>query len=112
MFSVWLEALALGPQVLLLCGGASQVEEGAFHFVAVSLCASLAFGYFWTRSAMDQYAEFQKEGAHVFYWGILSCAVIRVSLCVVFLYLFKKTAGKQGGGNHRGVDDVFADDMI
>jgi len=112
MFSVWLEALALGPQVLLLFGGATQVEEGSMHFVTLSLAASMAFGYFWSRSAWDQYTEFQKEGAHVFYWGILSCACIRVTLCVAFLYLFMKTRGKQAGGGHRGVDDVFADDMI
>lgn len=110
MFSVWLEALALGPQVMLLCGGQTQVEEGSVHFVWLSLASSLAFGYFWTRSAYDQYADFQKEGAHVFYWGILACATIRVSLCVTFLYLFKRTTGKKDG--YRGVDDVFADDMI
>lgn len=111
MFSVWLEALALGPQVMLLCSSAVQVEDGAMHFVALSLAASLAFGYFWCRSAWDQYTEFQKEGAHVFYWGILACACIRVTLCVVFLYLTMKLRGRKG--DHRsGVDDVFADDMI
>jgi len=111
MFSVWLEALALGPQVLLLCNSLQQVEEGAMHFVALSLCSSLAFGYFWTRSAYDQYADFQKEGAHVFYWGILACACIRVTLCVSFLYLFMRTTrGRKAP--HSGVDDVFADDMI
>jgi len=112
MFSVWLEAIALGPQVMLLCGAVTQqVEEGAMHFVALSLAASLAFGYFWSRSAWDQYAEFQKEGAHVFYWGVLSCATIRVTLCVAFLYLFMRTT-RGGKGGHSGVDDVFADDMI
>jgi hypothetical protein len=109
MFSVWLEALALGPQVMLLCSCVTQVEEGAMHFVSLSLLASLAFGYFWSRSAWDQYAEFQKEGAHVFYWGILACAAIRVTLCVTFLHLFMKQRGRKG---HTGVDDVFADDMI
>jgi len=111
MFSVWLEALALGPQVMLLCTSAAQVEEGSMHFVFLSLLAAMAFGYFWSRSAWDSYTEFQKEGAHVFYWGILSCACIRVSLCVTFLYLFMKNRGKKGSGNS-GVDDVFADDMI
>jgi len=110
MFSVWLEALALGPQVMLLCTSSTQVEEGAMHFVSLSLAAALAFGYFWSRSAWDQYTEFQKEGAHVFYWGILACAFVRVSLCVSFLYLFMKSRGKKG--NPSGVDDVFADDMI
>lgn len=113
MFSVWLEALALGPQVMLLCGTVIQVEEGAMHFVSLSLASSLAFGYFWSRSAWDQYSEFQKEGAHVFYWGILACATIRASLCIIFLYLFVKTTRGGGKGNRSsGVDDVFADDMI
>lgn len=110
MFSVWLEAFALGPQVMLLCTSNIQVDDGGMHFVALSMCASLAFGYFWSRSAYDQYADFQKEGAHVFYWGILSCAVLRVTLCTAFLYLFMKQKNKKGG--HSGVDDVFADDMI
>jgi len=114
MFSVWLEALALGPQVMLLSGSMVQVEEGAMHFVALSLASSLAFGYFWSRSAWDQYAEFQKEGAHVFYWGVLSCAAIRFVLCSSFLYLFMKRNGGKGGSYSAigGVDDVFADDMI
>jgi len=113
MFSVWLEAFALGPQVMLLCNTVSaQVEEGAMHFVALSCASSLAFGWFWSRSAWDQYADFQKDGVHTFYWGILSAATIRVSLCVSFLYLFMRAKNKKGGGGYSGVDDVFADDMI
>jgi len=112
MFSVWLEALALGPQVLLLAGaGVVQVEEGAMHFVALSLAASLAFGFFFSRIAWEQYAEFKQEGAHIFYWGILSCVLLRVTLCTAFLYLFMKRKGSNGKGSS-GVDDVFADDMI
>jgi len=115
MFSVYLEAIALAPQVLLLAGAqAPQVDEGAMHFVALSLASSLAFGYFWSRSAWDQYTEFKKEGAHVFYWGVLSCATIRVTLCLSFLYLFMRTTrgGRDGKGSYSGVDDVFNDDMI
>jgi len=111
MFSVWLEALALGPQVMLLCMS-SQVEDGAMHFVAVSLLASLAFGWFWTKSAYDQYSDFQKDGSHVFYWGVLSAASIRLVLCASFLYLFMRKKGGKGGYAYSGVDDVFADDVI
>lgn len=114
MFSVWLEAFALGPQVLLLCSFASnQVDEGAMHFVALTTAASLAFGWFWSRSAYDQYADFQKDGAHSFYWGILSAVVIRISLCVIFLYMFmRQVRGRKGMSLHGSADDVFADDMI
>lgn len=113
MFSVWLEAFALGPQVLLLCNGLNTVDEGGMHFVALTCAASLAFGSFWSRSAYDQYADFQKEGAHAFYWGILSAAFIRVGLCVAFLFMFMRTAkGSRGMSLHGSADDVFADDMI
>jgi hypothetical protein len=111
MFSVWLEALALGPQVLLLFGTMAQVDDGAMHFVALSLGSSLAFAYFWSRNAWDQYSDFQKEGAHYFYWSVLACGFLRTSLCVSFLYLFMRSS-KGGKGQYRGVDDVFADDMI
>jgi hypothetical protein len=111
MFSVWLEAFALGPQVMLL-NVSHQVEDGAMHFVALSTAESLAFGYFWCRSAWEQYAEFKKDGSHVFYWGVLSCAVIRFVLCAAFIYLFVRKRGGDGKGRYSGVEDVFADDMI
>jgi hypothetical protein len=71
MFSVWLEALALGPQVMLLCMS-SQVEDGAMHFVAVSLLASLAFGYFWTKKCVGPILGFSER------W--LSCLLLGCSL--------------------------------
>merc|ERR1739845_194401 len=112
MFSVWLEAFALGPQVMLLVVS-HFVDSGSMHFVVLSCASSFAFGWFWCKSAYDQYAEFQKDGTHVFYWGILSCVTIRVSLCLAFLYFFiKKNNGKGYSSVPSGVDDVFADDMI
>jgi len=109
MFSVYLEAFALGPQVMLLYN-TNQVDDGPMHFVVLSCAASFAFGYFWGKNAWDQYADFQKDGAHVFYWGVLSCVAIRVVLCLTFLYLLVHK--KNGKGYSSGVDDVFAEDMI
>lgn len=111
MFSVWLEALALGPQVMLLSTSRTEVEPGVMHFVVLSLGASLAFGYFWGCSASEEYARFKEEGSHIFYWGILACAGIRVLLCLTFLYLAVKSRGSKGD-NRSGDDDDFNDNMI
>lgn len=111
MFSVWLEALALGPQVMLLSTSRPEVEQGVMHFVFLSLAASMAFGYFWSCSAWEDYARFKEEGAHVFYWGILGCSGIRGFLCLSFLYLSLKSGGGKGD-NRGGDDDDFNDNMI
>jgi len=113
MFSVWLEALALGPQVMLLSTSRPEVEQGVMHFVTLSLAAALAFGYFWSDSAWQEYARFKEDGSHVFYWGILGCAGIRVSLSLTFLYLSMKSQGKGYSSlNRGGEDDDFNDNMI
>lgn len=91
MFSVWLEAFALLPQVQLLFG-ATQVDESAVHFAGVTLAASLAFGAFWWKNALDKYTDFMQEGYHGFLYGIVLAAVVRVSLCAVYFYLFVKTS--------------------
>merc|ERR1712187_703376 len=45
MFSVWLEAFALLPQVRLLFMS-SYVDVAAVHFAGLTLLASLIFGFF------------------------------------------------------------------
>jgi len=100
MFSVWLEAFALLPQVQLLWK-TSQVDESAVHFAGVTLAASLAFAAFWIKNAKDHYASFMQEGYHSFMYGIVCCAIIRVSLCACYFFLFtrhgKKFKGMLGG---------------
>lgn len=98
MFSVWLEAFALLPQVQLLWK-ASQLDESAVHFAGVTLAASLAFAAFWVKNAMDHYSNFMQEGYHSFMYGIVSCAIIRVGLCTCYMYLFTRHSsgwGKKG----------------
>jgi len=87
MFSVWLEAFALLPQVQLLWK-ASQLDESAVHFAGVTLAASLAFAAFWLKNASDHYDSFMKEGYHNFMWGIIACAILRLGLCACYFYLF------------------------
>merc|ERR1712154_84912 len=52
MFSVWLEAFALIPQVYLL-KNQSKVDETAAHFAGFTLVASLIFSAFWLRHTRD-----------------------------------------------------------
>lgn len=85
MFSVWLEAFALGPQVLL--SRSSRTEEGIMHFVALTFLASFTFGYFWSHVAYDQWDDL----LGTFFWGILCAVVIRFSLCVLFLVTFLRS---------------------
>lgn len=100
MFSVWLEAFALLPQVQLLWKS-GQLDESALHFAGMTLAASLAFGAFWTKNAKDNYSAFMEEGYHSFLYGIVSCAIIRVVLCACYFYLFtrhsKSFKGMLGG---------------
>lgn len=93
MFSVWLEAFALAPQVWFLLS-AGQVDEGAAHFGGLTLAASVVFGLFWGRVARDRYAEFEKDGEHRFFQGILLAAFIRICFCCVYVYLFVRKASK------------------
>mmetsp|Transcript_40924 Transcript_40924/g.66126 ORF Transcript_40924/g.66126 Transcript_40924/m.66126 type:complete len:282 (-) Transcript_40924:141-986(-) len=97
MFSVWMEAFALGPQVHLLFTGASKVDESATHFAGLTLAAAVFFSLFWGRVAHDRYSEFEKDGEHIFFRGILLAAVIRVVLCSAYFYLFNSTASKGKG---------------
>eukprot|EP00928_Gymnodinium_smaydae_P057370 TRINITY_DN40621_c0_g1_i1.p1 TRINITY_DN40621_c0_g1~~TRINITY_DN40621_c0_g1_i1.p1 ORF type:complete len:295 (+),score=64.65 TRINITY_DN40621_c0_g1_i1:73-957(+) len=98
MFSVWLEAFALLPQVLLLfTSSASFVEESAVHFVAVSLLASIAFAAFWSRVSSDRYEEFEREGAHGFFIGLMTACGVRVLLACVYLGLFVRSANAYKG---------------
>jgi len=100
MFSVWYEAMAMAPQVyLLLTGTHHNIDESAAHFAGLTLASSLAFALFWGRTARDRYADFEKEGAHGFFYAILSAAAIRVMLCSVYVYLFtRNTTGSKGRG--------------
>merc|ERR1740129_1519783 len=89
MFSVWLEAFALLPQVQLLWK-ASSLDESAVHFAGLTLAASLAFAAFWVKNSSDHFEHFMKNENHLFMYGIVACAVIRVSLCACYFYLFTR----------------------
>lgn len=91
MFSVWLEAFALAPQVKLL-SVATHIDESAVHFAGATMAASLAFGAFWWKNAWDKYASFMEEGYHGFLYGIVAAAALRVGLCAVYFYLFVRTS--------------------
>eukprot|EP00933_Yihiella_yeosuensis_P067082 TRINITY_DN71692_c0_g1_i1.p1 TRINITY_DN71692_c0_g1~~TRINITY_DN71692_c0_g1_i1.p1 ORF type:complete len:286 (+),score=51.49 TRINITY_DN71692_c0_g1_i1:96-953(+) len=93
MFSVWMEALALAPQVHLLFTGASAVDESATHFAGLTLAAALIFSAFWGRVAKDRFSEFEKDGEHIFFYGILGASFCRVALCATYFILFKKSTG-------------------
>merc|ERR1712203_850454 len=91
MFSVWLEAFALAPQVHVLLQ-AAHVDESAVHFAGVTLASSLAFGGFWAKNCQDKYDSLKKNGYHLFFYGLLGAVAIRVTLCSVYFYLFVKTS--------------------
>lgn len=96
MFSVWLEAMALAPQVWLLLS-VGQIDDSVAHFGGLTLTGSVVFAMFWGRVARDRYSEFQKDGEHIFFIGILAAAFIRVGLCSIYVYLFFKTTQSKGG---------------
>lgn len=89
MFSVWMEAFALFPQVRLLWSS-SHLDESAVHFALVTFAASLAFMGFWTKCAYDKFNEFMKDGYHPFFIGIVIASLIRMVLCGCYLYLFMR----------------------
>lgn len=112
MFSVWLEAFALIPQVKLLSQAGGQLDESAVHFAGVTLAASLAFGAFWWKSAAERYQEFMRDGYHGFLFGIISAAAIRVLLCGVYVYLFIKSSKTfQSARTTKGEYELCASDM-
>merc|ERR1711884_1014921 len=96
MFSVWLEAFALGPQVMLLMQK-GHVDESAVHFAGFTLAASLTFGFFWIRNSRDHYAEFQDFGEHGFFWAIGVASTIRAALCGAYFFLFMRSRNNKGG---------------
>lgn len=98
MFSVWLEALALGPQVHLLFAGKNQVDESATHFASLTLAASLAFGYFWGRCSRDYFNNEAQWDVQGFHMAILTACGIRIVLCCCYFYLFMRLKGGKGKG--------------
>lgn len=103
MFSVWLEAFALIPQVkLLFQSSAHQVDTDAMHFAVATLLGSLAFAAFWGKTANDKFDEFHKAGVDRFMYGILTASAVRVVLCGCYAYLFmssgKRLKAMFGGG--------------
>eukprot|EP00439_Symbiodinium_sp_Y106_P021660 s2444_g2.t1 len=90
MFSTWMEAFALGPQVYLLVTGACAVDESAAHFAGLTLASSVVFTAFWGRVTRDRYREFDQDGDHTFFHAILTACFIRVALCTTYVYLFTK----------------------
>lgn len=95
MFSTWLEAFALGPQVYLLVTGACYVDESAAHFAGLTLGSAVVFTAFWGRVTKDRYREFDQDGDHTFFHAILTACFIRVALCTTYVYLFTKQTKKR-----------------
>lgn len=100
MFSVWLEAFALVPQVRLLTA-ANHVDEGAVHFAGATLASSLVFAVFWWKGAVERSEELLKDGYHAFLFGIVAAALIRCSLCCIYFHLFVRTARTFAGGESK-----------
>jgi len=98
MFSVWLEAFALLPQVMLL-KSISAVDESMMHFVALTVVASLIWGIFWGRIANERMSD---NRDNIFFWGILSAAAIRSILCATYLYLFVQAKNAKLGRDPHG----------
>merc|ERR1719198_183216 len=93
MFSVWLEAFALMPQVKLLClGGGHAVDTDALHFACTTLLASLTFAAFWGKTCRDKYDQFHQAVVLRFMYGILTAAGIRVIMCCCYAYLFANSS--------------------
>jgi len=107
IFSVWLEAFALFPQVLLL-SKTSHLDESAVHFAGVTLMASLSFAAFWWKNAMDRYTEFMKDGYHGFLFGIVTAGAIRVGLCGYYFYLFTRNTKEFKGLTGKGEYELCA----
>jgi len=96
MFSVWMEAFALLPQVRLLWAS-SHIDESAVHFAMCIFASSLAFVSFWWRCVYDKYNEFQRDGYSNFLYGVSIAGLIRMVLCSSYLYLFlRKTKSFKG----------------
>jgi len=89
MFSVWLEAFAVIPQVQLLWKH-SRATESMQHFVALNLVASMSFVVFWGLCTQAQYTP----GLFNFFTGILSAGCIRVGLCAYYLHLFAQAKAR------------------
>jgi len=112
MFSVWLEAFALIPQVRLLAAAGGQLDESVVHFAGATFAASLAFGAFWWKAAVERYQEFMREGYHGFLFGITAAAAIRMMLCGAYVYLFVRSSKQfQGPRTTKGEYELCAQDM-
>jgi len=98
MFSVWMEAFALIPQVkLLFLGGGHIVDTDALHFAGATLLASMTFGAFWVKTCTDKRDDFNDAGVRLFMYGILVAAGCRVVLCCCYAYLFCSSAKRMKG---------------
>jgi len=110
MFSVWLEAFAMFPQVLVL-RTTNLVDETAMHFAFLTFASAFTFTAFWLRQAHEQYAEDVKNGVDGFWYAILSAALIRFVLCGTYYVLFMKSSQEfkrgKGGGEYElvGTDE-------
>mmetsp|Transcript_104528 Transcript_104528/g.337110 ORF Transcript_104528/g.337110 Transcript_104528/m.337110 type:complete len:281 (+) Transcript_104528:77-919(+) len=102
MFSVWLEAFALGPQVWLL-HVRNKVDESAMHFAGLTMISGVIFASFWGRTGREWFVRHQDYGENGFFWSIGVAAVIRVLLCAAYFYLFMRTA-RGGKGTSNGVE--------
>jgi len=113
MFSVWLEAFALIPQVRLLAQTPGIVDTDAMHFAVATLLGSLAFAAFWAKTSSDKFDEFHKAGVERFMYGILAASGCRVLLCGCYAYLFM-SSGKRlksfFGGGKAEYEPVALDD--
>jgi len=95
MFSVWVDALALAPQVQLLWTS-SYVDESQLHFATVTLLAGITFGGFWFKIAIEHHETDSKsdgkDNINHFLFGIFFAAVCRVCLCITYFVLFVKNS--------------------
>jgi hypothetical protein len=110
MFSVWLEAFAMFPQVLVL-RSTNLVDETAMHFAFLTFASAFTFTAFWLRQAHEQYSDDVKNGVDGFWYAILSAALIRFVLCGTYFVLFTNSSREfkrsKGGGEYElvGTDE-------
>lgn len=111
MFSVWLEAFALVPQVMMLTA-ASIVDSSVAHFAGLTLASSVAWAVCWFQSHWGAYERLSANGSY-FWWGIMGTSALRVLLCSVYVYLFIKAhRDGKGSGQAFGGRNCLDEEML
>jgi len=109
MFSVWLEAFALIPQVYLL-KQQSKVDETAAHFAGFTLVSSVIFASFWLRHTRESQSLGDSD-LRTFDWAIGTASLIRVVLCGAYCYLFMQSSNAKAKGGGPGYEMVGQDEL-